>query len=137
MIYKSIEQLENDIWKEPNEFPTEMVENCYKYRKIDLPDLTVEQIRLLISQKIGIEHLLNLALEKLETNVLVEGDLYKGDLLEVVSRIPEEHWCKNTLELQKLLNLVEFNTEKIKEEMGEKQFDIIYQSIIVSSRKFK
>jgi len=51
METKSIEQLEKDIWKNPSEFPTDLVEKCYRYRKISITELTNEQIRLLISQK--------------------------------------------------------------------------------------
>ena len=62
MQSKSIEQLENDYWKEPPEFPTNLVKRCFEYRKIKVSELTIEQIRLLISQKIGIEFLIGIAL---------------------------------------------------------------------------
>ncbi len=65
MQSKSIEQLENDYWKEPAEFPTNLVKRCFEYRKIKVSELTIEQIRLLISQKIGIEFLIGIALENL------------------------------------------------------------------------
>lgn len=77
---KSLEQLENDYWKEPSEFPTNMVERCYRYRKISVADLTNEQLRLLISQKIGLEYLTEIALDKLEQNILTEGNIYEGNL---------------------------------------------------------
>ncbi|WP_254785779.1 contact-dependent growth inhibition system immunity protein [Zhouia amylolytica] len=76
MKTKSIEQLEKDYWKEPSEFPTDMVKKCYQYRKINITDLTDEQIRLLFSQQIGTEYLIGVALEKLERNILTEGDFY-------------------------------------------------------------
>jgi len=63
---KSIEQLENNCWTDEIEFPSNLVLNCHKYRKIPIKDLTTEQIRLLISQKIGIEYLVEIAIEKLE-----------------------------------------------------------------------
>ncbi|MGJ8658694.1 MAG: contact-dependent growth inhibition system immunity protein [Cellulophaga fucicola] len=66
METKSIEQIEKDIWKNPSEFPTDMVEKCYQYRKISIAELTDEQIRLLIFQQIGTEYLIGIALEKLE-----------------------------------------------------------------------
>ena len=126
---KSIEQLENDYWPSPDESSSGLVINCHKNRKIPLRELTNEQLRLLISQKIGIEYLTELALEKLEENVLVEGDIYEGDLLEAVSRIPIEFWSEKAEELKKLDRLVESNSGKLRDEMGEKQFARIAERI--------
>lgn len=135
METKSIEQLENDYWKEPFEFPTGMVERCYRYRKIKIADLTNEQLRLLISQKIGLKYLTEIALNKLERNILTEGDIYEGDLLEAVSRIPTEFWIEKQAEFQKLERLVESNSEKIKAEMGERDFDRINERIKASAQQ--
>ena len=125
----SIKQLEKDYSKDPTEFPTQLVENCYSYRKIPLQELTIEQIRLLISQKIGIEYLTELALEKLDENILSEGDIYEGDLLEAVSRIPSELWIEKAKEFRKLERLVESNAENLKNKIGEKQFARITERI--------
>ena len=72
METKSIEQLEKDIWNNPSEFPSDMVAKCYRFRKISIAELTNEQIRLLISQQIGVKYLIGIALEKLERNILTE-----------------------------------------------------------------
>lgn len=53
---QSIEQLENDFWKE-TDFPTGLVERCYRYRKIPIGDLTLAQLRTLIGQQIGLKYL--------------------------------------------------------------------------------
>lgn len=123
METKSIEQLEKDIWKNPSEFPTDLVEKCYRYRKISIAELTNEQIRLLISQKIGIEYLIGIALKKLERNILTECDFYEGDLLIAVSGLPTEFWNENQTELLKFKTIIEQNSELIKNELGEKKFD--------------
>lgn len=44
MKTKSIEQLEKDIWKQPIEFPSNMVEKCYHYRKISISELSNDKI---------------------------------------------------------------------------------------------
>ena len=129
METKSIEQLEKDIWKNPSEFPTDLVEKCYRYRKISIAELTNEQIRLLISQKIGIEYLIGIALEKLERNILTEGEFYKGDLLVAVSSLPTEFWNENQSEFLNFKNLVERNSELIKNELGENKFDKLINRI--------
>jgi len=123
METKSIEQLEKDIWKNPSEFPTDLVEKCYRYRKISIAELTNEQIRLLISQQIGTEYLIGIALEKLERNILTECDFYEGDLLIAVSSLPTEFWSQNQSEFQNFKKLVELNSELIQNELGEKKFD--------------
>ncbi|MCK0157917.1 contact-dependent growth inhibition system immunity protein [Cellulophaga sp. F20128] len=135
METKSIEQLEKDIWKNPSEFPTDLVEKCYHYRKISIAVLTNEQIRLLISQKIGIEYLIGIALEKLERNILTECDFYEGDLLVAVSNLSNEFWNENKTEFLTFKNIVERNSELIKNELGENKFDRINEKIKASCQQ--
>ena len=126
---KSIKQLEKDYSTDPSEFPTGLVENCYKYRKIPIEDLNIEQLRLLISQNIGIEYIIGIVLKTLERNVIAEGDLYEGDLLNAVSKIPSEFWNENKTEFGIFKSIVERNSELIKTELGEKKFDRINENI--------
>ena len=132
METKSIEQLEKDIWKEPSKFPTDLVEKCYRYRKISIAELTNEQIRLLISQKIGTKYLIGIVLQKLERNILTECDFYKGDLLVAVSNLPTEFWTDHQTEFLSLKNIIERNSELIKTELGENKFDQIIEKIKAS-----
>jgi len=134
METKSIEQLEKDYWKEPSEFPTDMVKKCHQYRKISIAELTNEQIRLLISQQIGTEYLIGVALKKLERNILTEGDFYEGDLLVAVSGLPTEFWNEKQTEFRTFKNLVERNSDLIKTELGEKKFDRINEKIKASAQ---
>ena len=132
MSNKSIEELENDYWKEESEFPTNLIKRCFEYRKIKVSKLTIGQIRLLISQKIGIEFLIGIALEKLEQNIIVEGDLYEGDLLDSISKIPTEFWNKYSTEFLNFKKIFDSNKEKIISELGEKEFDRISERIKAS-----
>ena len=91
--------------------------------------MTNEQIRLLISQKIGIEYLIGIALEKLKRNILTECDFYEGDLLVAVSNLPTEFWTENKTEFLTFKNIVEQNSEIIKNELGEKEFDRINEKL--------
>jgi hypothetical protein len=88
---KSIEQLENEVWKDV-EFPTSLVQKCYAYRKLPIKDLTVEQVRLLLGQRIGVKYLLPKALNLLEKDILAEGDYYPGDLLVAVLGLEAQQW---------------------------------------------
>lgn len=129
METKSIEQLEKDVWKYPSEFPTDLVEKCYSYRKIIIAELTNEQLRLLISQKIGIKYLIGTALKKLERNILIECDFYEGDLLVAVSGLSTEFWNENQAEFRTFKNLIEQNLVLIKSELGENECDKLIKRI--------
>ena len=88
---KSIEQLENDFWKDID-YPTGLIESCHKYRKIPISELTIEQLRLLIGQKIGLKYILPEAVTILDKDVLAEGDHYPGDLLNAMLTLNNEDW---------------------------------------------
>ena len=126
---KSIEQLENDVWKEPIHFPSNLVINCYKYRKIPIDELTIEQLRVLISQQIGLKYILGIVINKLEQNILSEGDFYEGDLLMAVSSLPTEVWTEYETEFLKFKSIVEVNSSTIKYELGIKDFEKIKASV--------
>jgi hypothetical protein len=109
---RSIEQLENDYWKEID-YPTSLVERCYSYRRVPLSDLTVEQLRLLISQKIGLIFTIPKALEVLESNVLAEGDFYEGDLLSTILDLTDEDLINGKEEQLKLKEIITAQFPKI------------------------
>lgn len=101
----SLEQLENDFWEEP-EFNSYVVQTAHNARKKPLSQLSDEEIRLLIGQKIGLKHLLPIAVEKLEENIMLEASLYEGDLLESVLRLDKLDWNDNQSELERLTEAV-------------------------------
>lgn len=85
-----------------------MVSECHRLRKIPLRDFTTENIRIMLSQNIGIKYLLPLALEKLEIDFLDVGDYFSGDLLSSVLRLPLNEFseqqlirCKNLISVMK------------------------------------
>ncbi len=107
----TLEQLENDVWTE-TAFPSKIVESCYSYRKIPLLSLTVEQFRLLISQRIGLTYLVPLALDVLSSNILAEGDFYEGDLFTSVSSVPLKFWQEHP-ELALRFNQLKTENEEV------------------------
>lgn len=80
---KTLEQIENEIWDEP-EYDSYLVTTCHKLRKKPIDQFTVEDLRIMISQNIGLNHLLPLAVDVLRENPIAEGDFYQGDLLKAV-----------------------------------------------------
>lgn len=91
---KSIEALEENNWDNPT-YESNLVLTVHELRKKPLNQLTASELRILIGQKIAMSFVVALAIEELEDNVLVESDLYSGDLLNVVSEIGNEFWSKN------------------------------------------
>jgi hypothetical protein len=57
------------------------MKTVHALRDVPLPDLTVEDIRVLLSQREGVDVLTPVALDILDSNPLAEGDFYPGDLL--------------------------------------------------------
>ena len=129
MRSKSLEQLEKDYWKEPTDFPTTLVKKSFESRKKPLADLTIEEIRLLVSQSIGLEHLVPLALEKLEEDILAEGDFYEGDLLVALSNVPTKFWVEHPDLFTDLETKIEKNSELIKSGIGEKDWNRIQERL--------
>jgi hypothetical protein len=100
----SLEQLEG-AWPDPGR-STNLVETCYRLRRMPLGELTAESLRMLIGQGIGLVHLLPLAFEKLEANPFAEGTMYEGDLLHSVVRVPSEFWALHDDLRQRLDELI-------------------------------
>ena len=91
---KSLEQLEGVSWGQP-EFNSTLVVRCHELRKKPLREMTAEDLRVLVGQGIGLDFLAPLALDLLDTDPLVAGDLYRGDLLAAVIRIDERFWSSH------------------------------------------
>jgi hypothetical protein len=86
---RSLEELERDPWPAPSGDATRLVVTVHELRRQPICELTVEDMRLLIRQDVGLAYLLPLALEVLRDEPMAEGDMYEGDLLSaVVTRSP-------------------------------------------------
>lgn len=94
ILNKSLEQVENEFWKDVV-FPTELVKRCYKLRKKKIKDLSISEVRLLITQNLGVSTLMPIALDFLRKDILVEGEFYPGDLLDSVISLKCDYWKKN------------------------------------------
>jgi hypothetical protein len=88
---KTLEELEKQVWPR-NDFGSHVVQESQRLRKVPIGLLSVEDLRLLIGQKFGLQFLVPLAIEHLADNPLVSGNYYPGDLMSVVLAIPDEYW---------------------------------------------
>ncbi|MBX3162989.1 MAG: hypothetical protein KF900_00795 [Bacteroidetes bacterium] len=111
---KSLEVLENNKWSDEKEYPTELIKRCHEYRKIPVSQLTIEQLRTLIGQNLGLKYLVPIAIEFLTTDILIEGDFYPGDLLESVLKIDKNFWTQNLNIKEQFVDLINLNHDKIR-----------------------
>ena len=90
---RSLEEIEDDYWGDPPADATRLISTAYALHKRPIGALDVEGLRLLISQQIGLDALVPLALDNVERDPLAEGDFYPGDLLDaLMRRVPESYW---------------------------------------------
>lgn len=110
---KSIEELENDYW-EDSDYDSYVVQTCQKARKKPISQLSEEEIRLLIGQKIGLRYLIPIALSIVGENPFAEITFFEGDLLVQLLRLSYSDWKENKEELENFQIIVKENLEEIK-----------------------
>lgn len=110
---KSIEELEGEVWPAP-ELESHVVVESHRLRKEPLENLSVEDLRLLVGQKVSLEYTVPLALELLEENPLAAGAMYRGDLLANVLSLPDGFW-QSHLELNNRLVEIKYELEIVAE----------------------
>lgn len=91
----TLQSLENDFWPNPPEDSTNLIKTCHTLRKKPLNEMTIENLRVMIGQDIGLKYLVPIAMENLRTDILAAGDFYPGDLLESVLRLDKAFWESN------------------------------------------
>jgi hypothetical protein len=90
---RSLEEIENDYWGDPSADATRLISTAHALHRQPVGALSVEGLRLLISQKVGLDTLVPLAIEAIERDPLAEGDFYPGDLLDALMRqVPDSYW---------------------------------------------
>lgn len=88
---RTLEQLEKDVWPH-NSFDTYVVQESQSLRRIPIGELSVEDLRLLIGQGMGLPFLVPLALDVLSENPFAHGARYPGDLLASLLKVPDAFW---------------------------------------------
>ncbi|TXS40069.1 hypothetical protein EAO72_16980 [Streptomyces sp. or43] len=81
---RSLQELESARWPASPADATYVVATVHALRSKPVGTLTVEDLRLLIGQDVGLPVLLTLAVEVLRDNPLAAGDMDEGDLLRAV-----------------------------------------------------
>ncbi|GGO04917.1 hypothetical protein GCM10011576_06970 [Micromonospora parathelypteridis] len=102
----TIEQLERDVWPDPGPEATFLIRRCTDLRRKPLAEFTVEDLRIMLGQEIGVPALLARAVQVLLSDPLAEGDYYPGDLLSNVLRLPDSAWPSLRAERQRLATVL-------------------------------
>ncbi|MEZ0230226.1 MAG: contact-dependent growth inhibition system immunity protein [Planctomycetota bacterium] len=92
---RTLDQLEGDAWPEEPSYDSHLVTTCHALRRKPVGEFTIEDLRIMIGQNIGLDHLVPVAVEKLLEDPLAEGDFYPGDLLKNVLSVPSGFWTKH------------------------------------------
>lgn len=92
---KTLNDLDPPSWGPAPADATRLVARSHALRDKPVVDFSVEDLRLMIEQQIGLSHLVPLALGYLEENALVAGDFYRGDLLRAVLTVDKAFWEEN------------------------------------------
>src|SRR5215467_9951146 len=96
---RTLEELEGYDSGEPETAATPIIARCMRLQKTPLRALSDADLRLLISQGIGLKYLVLKAIERLTVEPLVQTDYYPGDLLCALLRIEPDYWLQNPTEL--------------------------------------
>jgi hypothetical protein len=91
VLAKSLEELEGDRWGKPGDQATSLVRACHRLRTVPIGSLSLDDIRLLLRQAIGVNWLVPLALDHLQAEPLA-GESYPGDLLAAVLGVGTGYW---------------------------------------------
>lgn len=79
----ALENIENDTTGEPN-YGSHVVLSVHRLCKKPIGEFSIEELRLMIGQSLGLPWLVPLAIEQLDENPFAHGDFYPGDLLSSV-----------------------------------------------------
>jgi hypothetical protein len=65
---------------------------CHALRRLPVDQLTSGDLRMLITQGIGLEHLMPIAMSRLRQEPLLQGEYYPGDLLCAAITVQPGDW---------------------------------------------
>jgi hypothetical protein len=90
--FKSIESLEKKNFGPLPNGESSIVQRLWRLRKVPINEFQIDDIRFMIVQGIGLKYLLFVAIDLLKENLLIEGNYYKGDLLNALLLLNKEQW---------------------------------------------
>ena len=107
MSRPSLDVLDPPAWGAAPEGATGLMRRCHALRSTPIDELTVEGLRLMIQQQIGLRYLVPIALQRLRQDPLAEGDFYPGDLLAALLRVAGDFWQQRPELYRELRNVLD------------------------------
>lgn len=125
----TIEYIEQDYWGDEAPYNSHLVTTIYKLRKKNLEEFTPEDLRIVIGQNFSLPILIPKAIDRLEKDILAEGDFYPGDLLKNVLTITPKFWSDYPELKIRLKNLFAKNQQRIKHNayLSDQQKDRLFE----------
>lgn len=102
----TITTLANRDFGNPDTAPTGLTKRCLKLCRVPVGQFTAADLRLMISQHFVPHYLVPLALELLREDILLESNIYQGDLLESILKLDQCFWQENEVLQQELTVLI-------------------------------
>lgn len=88
---ETLNTLEGEDWGEPD-YGSYVVRTVHALRKKRLLDLTNEELRLALSQRVGLPYILDLAFSRLRMDPFIGGDFYNGDIIAALVLAEQSIW---------------------------------------------
>ena len=138
MNAETLAEIENsfgDIAPKPSSF---LVQRIAELKNKKLSQFDIEDLRLCIGQddvwkEDSLRILISLAIVELDKNLLAEGDLYEGDLLQSILRVKSEFWMKNRELHKQVILLFEMSRDQVNSKAIS---DDIREKLLESLNKF-
>lgn len=103
---RTLDEVDPPAWSDAPADATNLVRRCHELRRKAIGEFTVEDMRMMIGQRIGLPYLVPQALDLLASDPLASGDLFPGDLLEAVLRVDGSYWTARPAERTRLSGIV-------------------------------
>ncbi|MBF6329701.1 contact-dependent growth inhibition system immunity protein [Nocardia transvalensis] len=114
---RSVEDIEGDAWDAAQSDATYVIRRIHELRRVPVREFGIEDMRIMLSQKVGTAAVLPRALDVLEGNPLSSGDFYPGDLLVAVLGLGPDHWSGDAALLDRARRIAE-QAEAVTAELG-------------------
>jgi hypothetical protein len=94
LLHKSLRELAamSQLSAASSTLTSALLARCEALLDTPLQNYSIEDLRLLVGQQLGLHWLMPLALAHLTHNLFSEGDYYAGDLLASVLRLENDYW---------------------------------------------
>ncbi|MFF3948157.1 contact-dependent growth inhibition system immunity protein [Streptomyces sp. NPDC001902] len=90
---RTLDELDPPRWEAPSADATHLVRTVHALRRVPLGDLRAADLRVLLTQQVGLPYVLPLAVRLLVEDPLLDACFYEGDLLLAAAGVPDAAWA--------------------------------------------